>query len=389
MTTAIPSVFEIVEDLKKSPMFQLSLASRELFHSNFLAWLAENYPEVGSAIFSQYLPQPVTSPNSIIAIRESKNIDILLKFADGQQLVIENKVKSVPYIQQLQDYTLSIPNKDRPRTGFLLITLGPPPFSTDNFTFSLEDGTLWRFADYRSLADSLNCSLPLISNTYHQDITRDYIQFICRLSDLHGAFSTDKATHFYPDKEANKLLKSIRLHDMADKLRFSEMAYRVEQRLKNCGFADVTRSNFPNGPVEQISVCSGMTRSEGLFDLKFVLDQVNGDPVILGVQVQGHRFKLVVEMKSNKTISERFARALLSATTSSTHWFNFALVPGTGSEFPKIRDELNKYSNTFWYRYKILDQISPSELENVILAYVSWIRENVQSLRQTLTSVTY
>lgn len=31
-----------VETLKNNPIFQLSLSSKELFHSNFLAWLAED-----------------------------------------------------------------------------------------------------------------------------------------------------------------------------------------------------------------------------------------------------------------------------------------------------------------------------------------------------------
>ena len=31
-----------VENLKNNPIFQLSLSSKELFHSNFLAWLAED-----------------------------------------------------------------------------------------------------------------------------------------------------------------------------------------------------------------------------------------------------------------------------------------------------------------------------------------------------------
>lgn len=31
-----------VEKLSNNPIFQLSLSSKELFHSNFLAWLAED-----------------------------------------------------------------------------------------------------------------------------------------------------------------------------------------------------------------------------------------------------------------------------------------------------------------------------------------------------------
>ena len=33
---------DLIADLKSSPMFNLSLASKELFHSNMLAWIAED-----------------------------------------------------------------------------------------------------------------------------------------------------------------------------------------------------------------------------------------------------------------------------------------------------------------------------------------------------------
>ena len=36
------NIMGIITDLKNSPMFHLSLSSKELFHSNLLAWLAED-----------------------------------------------------------------------------------------------------------------------------------------------------------------------------------------------------------------------------------------------------------------------------------------------------------------------------------------------------------
>ena len=40
---------ELAAELRKSPMFQLSLSSKELFTVIFLAWLAEEYPEFVAA----------------------------------------------------------------------------------------------------------------------------------------------------------------------------------------------------------------------------------------------------------------------------------------------------------------------------------------------------
>jgi hypothetical protein len=51
-------MFDLISEsdiLKKSPLFNLSLSSKELFHSNFLAWLCENYPNYMGEIISGYL----------------------------------------------------------------------------------------------------------------------------------------------------------------------------------------------------------------------------------------------------------------------------------------------------------------------------------------------
>lgn len=46
---------ETIEKLKISPLFNLSLSSKELFHSNFLYWIGRTYPSEFGGIFSKYL----------------------------------------------------------------------------------------------------------------------------------------------------------------------------------------------------------------------------------------------------------------------------------------------------------------------------------------------
>ena len=46
---------QIIDGLKQSPLFQLSLASKELFHSNFLAWLCVTYPDHAGRLFAAFL----------------------------------------------------------------------------------------------------------------------------------------------------------------------------------------------------------------------------------------------------------------------------------------------------------------------------------------------
>ena len=50
-----------VQRLKKCPLFNLSLASKELFHSNFLAWLCEAYPNQVGRLFARFTKIPCAS----------------------------------------------------------------------------------------------------------------------------------------------------------------------------------------------------------------------------------------------------------------------------------------------------------------------------------------
>ena len=122
--------------LEQSPMFQLSLASKELFHSNFLAWIGSlrekrNTPDHPFKKLMQELGARNVDkwPETWYVAREYKNFDLCVlshmpeEFQDDDSeqrgddhednekdekirilLVLENKVKSIPYIAQLHEY---------------------------------------------------------------------------------------------------------------------------------------------------------------------------------------------------------------------------------------------------------------------------------------------
>ena len=96
----------IINKLKESPLFNLSLGSKELFHSNFLYWLGNKYPNEFGKIFKKFLKIETDDNEAKDFQREKSNIDLSFKYKDGQQILIENKVKSIPYIEQLQNHKL-------------------------------------------------------------------------------------------------------------------------------------------------------------------------------------------------------------------------------------------------------------------------------------------
>ena len=106
-----------VEKLNNNPIFQLSLSSKELFHSNFLAWLAEdkNTQALFKKILSTWLGEDTFDYNTdcMEVKREYKNFDFSIceKIINDEEsetgkirLVLENKFKSIAYKAQLDNY---------------------------------------------------------------------------------------------------------------------------------------------------------------------------------------------------------------------------------------------------------------------------------------------
>lgn len=106
-----------VDALQNNPIFQLSLSSKELFHSNFLAWLAEdkNTQALFKKILSTWLGEDTFDYNTdcMEVKREYKNFDFSIceKIINDEEsetgkirLVLENKFKSIAYKAQLDNY---------------------------------------------------------------------------------------------------------------------------------------------------------------------------------------------------------------------------------------------------------------------------------------------
>ena len=113
-------------------MFHLSLSSKELFHSNLLAWLAED-PDTRELFVevlklfglensqAEKLADGIRG-NEYMVLREYNNFDFCIceklknwkedseeEYVPGQVvLVLENKFKSIPYESQLKGYTIVI-----------------------------------------------------------------------------------------------------------------------------------------------------------------------------------------------------------------------------------------------------------------------------------------
>jgi PD-(D/E)XK nuclease superfamily len=388
MTSSTTSSLEhILRALKQSPLFHLSLASKELFHSNFLAWLCETYPRHSGRLFATFLPHVPSSHDRLRVYRERNNIDVTLEYPGGEELIIENKVKSLPSQQQLEEYATTARHKAQ--TGFLLLSLTRPAFlPLHETTIRLNDGVVWQYLTYREYADMLRDILPGISaaNNYHGQLLCDYIDFITQLDALQSHFVIDwdgEHGNFFGVQNDLQRLASIRLHDLIDKMRYAQLAQRVSDALRKEGFALIHKDLW-HGQPGQVLVDAGMTRGVGLFDLKyFVMNKDHfGNPVILGVQVQGNDFRLVVEVW-DRSRAPKIAMALWQPDDANKLWFDFGLLPNGSDEYPKKR-AFNQYSGQFLYRSKRLRSIAPQHLVDIIVVYAHLIQANESAICQQI-----
>ena len=132
-----------LEDLHSNPMFRISLGSKELFHSNFLAFLWDCDKQAKKAkkaflnMINDLLPEgkkinvnELLGKEGLTIYREKENLDLCICHTENNKecidIVIENKVKSIPYIEQLDEYrqTAAKPQyKNSASVTYILLTL--------------------------------------------------------------------------------------------------------------------------------------------------------------------------------------------------------------------------------------------------------------------------
>lgn len=230
---------EYLEALKRMPIFKMSLGSKELFHSNFLEFLWDvDHARFVRLVNSLLLPQAaLDAPKDddyYVLSRERENFDICIYHKRGRSycydLVIENKVKSLPDIDQLKGYQSKIKARNQ-QTRYLLLSL------VENFGTQkrkeIEDGC-WRIVHYHDLSKAIRKHYADLNNNY----INDYCAFIECLDNLQKSIVPSEETFLgqplFPDYD---VYKSYRLHDLYIKCRGVKFMEKLKCKLDDEGIA--------------------------------------------------------------------------------------------------------------------------------------------------------
>ena len=235
---------ETIKELKDNPIFRMSLGSKELFHSNFMEFLWDLNRTAFLAMVNDFFDNlnKIENLNNDCYYefgREVENFDICVFHKEGHKriydLIIENKVKSIPYKEQLDGYWEKV-SKSNPNCRFMLLTL-----SGD---FPDKSEIKWKVVTYNDLIKGINNHY----NNYHTCIydtkiskspreslyIKDYCSFIQNLVEFKEFVINESAIEgqlLFNNEDINRL-KTIRLHDLYIKMRASWFVMNLKKKLQ-------------------------------------------------------------------------------------------------------------------------------------------------------------
>jgi hypothetical protein len=309
-----------IKELKNNFLFQASLGSKELFHSNFLAWILEQKNSVGEYeplkfFIENYIKLEFTDSNESIQIaREEKNIDIIIKWKINNQwnlVFIENKMKSIPTEIQLDDYNNKISKiKKIDKCEVIqikkyLLTPLPSNLLKSKITEQWEQITYSKEI-ISFLNDIKKMNYEIEDFPY---LIEKYISFIENQNSIFKEFGfgdddtfINLSYNFYSkNNESIKSIRDLRLHDMILKNIHNKIGAILASRIKN----------------NSVIISSDFSRSTGITNVFY---NVFENKYFIGIQIQGSTLKhcfYCTDVKLNKSnieIAKKLAKEKL--------WFN-------------------------------------------------------------------
>lgn len=308
----------VIDNLKKNSIFRMSLGSKELFHSNFLEylWDLDEDHQTFITMINGLVDKPLSLPGSnYFFAREKKNFDIcIFHLKEGKEnkkgekpikevfdLIIENKVKSIPYKEQLEEYKKVVTknNKSAP-CQYILLSLSE--FFPDNDYINgvtRKDICGWHLINYKQLAVAIADNYK--NHCYFKPYIEDYCSFVEQLVLLKNCIlPQDINNQPLFDDCIIKRLKTIRVHDLYIKLRTSWFIMSLKRKLndlvdfKDSVYVVHKYDDFNKDGVEQ-------NKKKGIF-LNADINQGNGQAAVWILNKndsmkKGDTFEVVIQGK--------------------------------------------------------------------------------------------
>ena len=224
----------------------LSGGNHELFHSNLLAFMAKHYKEIFLELFYE-VKDVLADYDSEDVEREKKNFDLSIKnkkaasskTAESEKdkneedylLILENKMKSFPNMEQLQEYK----EKGKSKSYILLSLL-----DADKKELSEAGWKLIKYSDLASRLDTILGNDEVQIDNFFRTLLKHYVKYLQNLSkkveqitdDFNNSLDTVNIQDYLATNENDN-------DDLPDwqklfvrKIRFQLVSERIKQKTK-------------------------------------------------------------------------------------------------------------------------------------------------------------
>lgn len=414
-----------IEYLKNSPIYAMSLGSKELFHSNFWAWLMRKNPYMINVFFERKITSvkkdnkgdfiindnPPVNPEKLIQ-REYKNRDITINLSDGVY-IIENKIKTLPDKEQLLKYQYSANNfKNGCYTG-----LENPNFDESEVTFEVNkqlhtrkfEDDRWHFLDYKDISKKIR---EIVDNTkfvnnkkffdsFEIEIIKQYCSAISNLNCIISKKLKNDKNNF--SFKTDKNLAKIGIDDVYKKLKADKTMKIIERNIKRKDGYEINEFTF--------KIEKGFSNNAPLISFKYIYKYNNDIKNVysIGVQIQNNVLKRYAETKNGKVnlleggydnFFEIFATIGLfdAAYNPESKTINFAfhdnteerdtnMTPKKGNENKITKQKLvyNAYNDFVYQQMIIPDDIS--KLKNEINRHLEYIESILSDAKKVFKNM--
>ena len=208
----------LIAKLKDNPIHTISLASRELFHSNFIARLIEKYPDhfekKMKQIFTEELEgESFDGQNPVDREKLNKDLTINLEGSE-KKIIIENKVKSVPDKEQLQRYS-----KDR-LNCYVLLSFVRWDFEIEKWFFMDYEYFLKNFLNFQTKKDRLE--------KYIEDY-KEFLKDLIKLSKDY--FRVGPNIDFFSHQRTYEKLREIKMSSIYHNVIYIKLKEKFKERI--------------------------------------------------------------------------------------------------------------------------------------------------------------
>lgn len=322
--------------LKNSLLYQMSLGSKELYHSNIWAWLIEQ----DSRYIHAFFPDFAFSEYTVRCVsREYHHRDIIVWLQrscceqENGYLVIENKIKTLPTVEQLRAYTEDLQHSKllgAAFTGIINPLRAVEP--VENGEVSID----WHFVDYLSIAEQLE-QITISSDKHaiqeHSDQILEYCTIIRKICSILRAALEQKSGRLDCDFAGHDL-DEIRIADIAVKMKAADFMRFVKENIEK---------TIPECMQKWIWFGQSFHNKKATLDFRLTRKIDQKAWLSLGIQIEGKQYRLIAERNASEYSCEQVYNEF------TNDWFN------AQEKSPSMRSAFCKYSGEYSFVYQYSD----------------------------------